>query len=1489
MADDYAKVNSMIDGEEEAQPKLPNKQSLASKLFQKGTEKAAGAVSGIAGAATSAGTKFAAGTVAAVQSTSLTSIISLIGIILGINIFAGPSEIPIKDDYDPNVDYECLDEYAEAYKGIFGTISETPLAEQTSTIVKRLKEINEWSKTYMGQSVPDKLVCTVEDCPFYGHEGCTDPNHTVEKWEGGTYTYIDSGRQIDLANVKRIHSFFSAYGLTDVQIAAICGVMTIESTLDFTSLEGYNFSGDYYGLDPSTEGSFKAWEEGLDDSPINPASCIHLLGENYHEGMFEDEPNVDYSEYSAEYPAIYKIGIGLIGFTDGADFYNNTFLRNYADFLNDKVNLIQNIVEGSRGWREELRQRAADIYSAAFGAEDDDKRGTATKYYEFIDPDNNFLFGDTSVLEAWGERYDEETGKYKSSAWIYKEAREAYEKAEKELVEAIEDYDEAKDKYMSAYKALTEQSWQYHSVSSSDDPNGAPLQEIVFEKHDLTKDAGKVVTNFQENVDEKQYLTICNGIETLVKVAEDSTWQEENFIEYEDTTNPGNNIDIVYPKVEPIWQQIDEDPAQTQNVSITCLHGSENAPIAPTPVFPPGPQPQIQQFIMGFNPWTGQPMYDVSGFTNAMQQWSMQNGQYQMYLQRYQQYQQQLADFNASQAAAGAEHAQIMSLYAQLQAAEQGLQEKYDIMMQKKAAYDETLEDLNKWSKIFAHDIMRFYNAVQDYYTASQFDMEAEIRDGTLTPTTIFDDASFYTKAAYEYKFNAIIDGEEVVFRDVFDELGTETKAISDDDYKPTTQQLRLYYELWQNYAKYATELPRSGKYINWWTPEVQLLYMVGGAYDAENEKGIKVKDEYREGGDCSKCGQNIPENDTTAEYYYNWMSTWKGDNYTGRDLTTATKNFYLDMVSGGFDDGTLQERTEYAYAYYYMFQYDSPYQQAINYASVGGEASKIMDEMIAEGRWQTDTSNTLSNRAMPHNDKWNDYQENYQEDTRRVWEIDTSTNLSNSILSTLGEKQSHSQVNLLTDIYNGCKYINVIDNETIGNAAMYLVDNPLIYESTDNKFYKLKYGDTEQEPVSDFAKTVYTIINKRLQDNGKTAMSGDITGENGFNFVKTCVLWSGLDIEFENLENVDDLKEYLEEATSSIWQEDPTEDYQTDEDDEKAIGRGNSKIWEQRKLGPYYDENGEVFYRYKWFLVPRVLADSEESDTDLLWYDDLRNDDAERGYGDVDEDLDNWEEHEVDEHDTNNQPTKAHDETTDKEGYKRKANEDTNRVADWIRVDWECWDTDCEECKGKGGHGNTDLLVAGDIMINDEDGQVCIWLGEDAVGNMFPLEKDSEASDEDDSGSAGSDDDAPLVYAGGTDATKIKAMDGDGTFEWSKPCDSYINHETPCPEHGALSTLPTEPVSSQDEEYETCDMYDPTDKWTVYRLITPNYTDSYRSAGITSDYYTGGDEWETWYEYRYKSAERNADTKLYLEEIRKELGLDKINTDYDRDRRLYG
>lgn len=1560
MDDEFAKVNSMLDDdapEEEtgSSNKSASKKSWTQKLKNKANSTASKAATG----AVNVGTRAVAGGLAAVQSLSATSFATILSIILGLGT-AGAGEdfnTAYRDDYDPTNPYECLDEYSEAYKGVFGTINTSPLAEQNEIVVKRLKEINEWSKAYVGQSIPDRLVCTDSNCPYYGHEGCTDPDHGVEKVDDGTYSYYDSDAKIDLANVKRIHSFFSAYGLTDVQIAAICGVMTMESRVDFTSIEGYNIQGDRYNLDPSVatdEYAFKPWAEGIGGSPIQTPTCIHEISSNTYSGP--DEP-IDYAAYSSEYPSIYKLGIGTVGFTDGPGFYNNTFLRNYADKLNDRVTLIQKLVEGSRGWREELRQRAADLFHVAYGAEGDDKRGTATAYEEKLELDTLLLMTEaelSDLIEAkhgdnWGDRYVD--GELKSSGWLYKDAYEKYKAAEEALDQAVKTYEQKVQEYMDLLGQLQGSTWNYHSVSvgTSGDSDGAPLQDITFEKH-KPEDLDKLTTSFSSEGSSNpnisaSYVDIFEP-ENL-KECEKSE-EEEDFIEYRtneslpgggvrDMGDEANNIDVVYRQAHPIWVQTSKPPHKTVSPSgasgsITVTQtafpsGGEGLPedinlgagISPTmpdpndyiidtltgPMFntaayraaldayytqlaaqaayqaqweadndailsgqlptpPTQPTPPVREdFRIGYDEY-GNPIYDNEAYLAAYQAYQKAMEAYNMMMNQY------LADldyfnnvmggqFPASAAAIAAERAQIDALIAQLQQKAQEVQDAFDDMMEKKEEFFETLDDFNKWSKNHAHDVLRFYNALQDYYNATRFDMESKIRDATYSNTTIFGDIGFYTEAAYEYEFNLSINDEKIKFRDVFDEFRSgdpsDPPPADNEDPKPTVQELKLYYELWQNYAKYATNLPQNGKYINWWTPEVQLLFFVGGSYNAEEDKGIAVREEYRNVS-CGQCqGLNVPERDTVGKYYYDWMSTWKGENYTARDITTATKNFFYDMVSGGFDDGTLEIRTEYAYAYYYMFQYDSPYQQAINYASAGGEASKIMDEMIAEGRWQTNTSNTLSDTAMPHNDKWKTYQPT---EITRQWEIDTSTAMSTSMLATLGSKQSHSRVNLLTDVWNACKYINVIDNETIGNSAMYLVDNPLIYGDKNNEFYIMKYGknpDPEPEAISPLAHVVFDVINKRLAENGKTAMTGEMS--DGFNFVKTCVLWSGMDVEFENINNVDDLKEYLEEATSSVWQDE--EDYQTDPDSEKAIGRGNSKIWEQRKLGPYYDTSGNVYYRYQWVLVPRVLSDGNSSSTDLKWYDDMRNDpDAERSFGDVDEDLDKWDVHNVDEHDTNNTPSIAKGEDVD--GYKRKLNEN-ERNADWIRVDWECWDKSCEECGGVGGHGDTKLLCPGDIIIKDD--KIYLWLGEDAVQNMFPLEKNSTEK---------------LVIAGGDEATKLKTMDESG-FEWSKPCNDYVNHDTPCPTHGNLRNLPKTPEKHDDD---SCNPYNPDGKWTVYRLVTPNYTDAYRSAGVI---FNPNDDidYEAWFKYKYKGMGYSADSKTYLERIRMELG-EQINTEYPRD-----
>lgn len=1443
MADEYAKVKSMLDDpapEDDAAKQLPkSKGSLAGRILRKTASGAGKTAAAVTGSAANMGTRMLAGGMAVVQTVSATSIATVLSVALGIGVAANPGDdysIQYRDDAFPENEYECLDEYAEAWKGVFGTINESPLAQQSSVVVKRLREINEWSKAYVEQKVPDALVCDDENCPYYGHVGCDNPDHKVRKADDGMNAYYDLGGKIDLANVMRIHDFFAEYGLTDVQIAAICGVMTVESRIDFTSVEGYNISGERYNLDPSAKTDkfgFKPWAEGLEGSPIQTPTCIHEIIANHYDG--EDQP-IDYAAYSSEYPSIHKLGIGLVGFTDGPGFYNNTFLRNYADELNDKVTLIQRLVEGSRGWREELRQRAADLYHYAYGAESDDKRGTANKYIEHVNEETLLILPQPDPNMSTG--------------WRWKKGYEEYVKAEKALVKAIEKYNDLSSQYQAAANELRNTSWKYHSTSEAEVDTA---YDIKFEKHSI-EDMDKKTTDINT---ESRYVDVSNAEE--LKAVEPENPTDDIYIEYpKNPSGPKNHTDVQYPEANPIYEE--QPKGALSQFSYTCHHPNPGAMPTP-PTQPPSPNIPPPWYIPGpGGSMMIDPSWDVlreqiiAAYQQAMQQWA----------QAMQQYQQDMADYNAAQAAvaeAEAEHARVEALVNKANSLLASVQQAYAEEQVKKEEYFKTLKEFNESAFEHAKSVVNFYNALQDFYTASNFDMETRIRDAAFTKTSIFDETPFYTKAAYEYKFNELISGDSVDFRALFGELGTGDEASTgtgtgtdEENPKPTPQQLKLYYELWQNYAKYATNLPKNGKYINWWTPEVQLLYFVGGSYDAEKDQGLKIRDEYKNQS-CSECSNGLPERDTTGKYYYDWMSSWKGDDYTGRDITTATKNFFHDMVSGGFDDGTLPMRTEYAYAYYYMFQYGSSYQQAINYASVGGEASKIMEEMISEGRWQVNTSNTLSDMAMPHNDKWKQYQ---KAEITRQWEIDTSTSMSTSILSTLSDKQNHSRVNLLTDIWNGCKYINVIENSTIANSAMYLVDNPLIYGDKNSKFYRMKYGTEENsaaKPVSSLYKVVYNTINERLKNKGKTAMSGE--PDDGFNFVKTCILWSGMDAEFENINNIDDLHEYLKEATSSVWQDES--EYQTDSDDEKKIGRGNSRIWEQRKLGPYYDENGKVYYRYKWYLVPRVLGE-RNIDTDLKWYDDMRNDDAERGFGEPDEDLDKWDIHKVDEHDTNNTPSIAKGEDVD--GYKRKLNEN-GRTADWMRIDWECWDKGCEECGGKGGHGDTSLLCPGDLLVSDD--KVCIWLGEDKVQSMFPLEKES---------------DTKLVYAGGDQATKLKSMDDATGFEWSKPCADYIDHDTKCPTHGSLDDLPKE---AKKEDPDSCNPYNPEGKWTVYRLITSNYTDEYRNAGIVFDITRDG-EWELWYKYKYKGMAADSDTKRYLEETRKELDA-VINTDYPRDR----
>ena len=1404
--EEYAKVQSQLDGENSEEEKAIQ-EAVKKKAVNKGPM-------GLAGKAATAGTKIVSGGLAAVQSASASGVAIILSVALGLAGLGNDSFlINYRDDVTPENPYECLDEYVDAYTGVFGTLDEQPLPQNDNNVLQKLKQINEWSKTYVAQSVPDKLVCTEEDCPYYGHEGCTDPDHGVQQFSTGEYTYYNSDARIDLANVMRIRDFFRAYGLTDVQIAAMCGVMTMESRIDFTSIEGYNLQGDRYNLEPSqssAEYAWKPWAEGI-TGHIGTATCIHEIATTPYTGAHDT--SIDYQAYSSKYPNIYKLGLGLVGFTDGPGFHNNTFIRNYADTLNDRVDLIQSIIEGSRGWRDELRQRAADKYTDAYGASGNTMRGYPQSYIMGVEG-----FGFTDETMSSGHRYAAAIDQY-----IY--WGEKLEAAWLEYVELANEYKANDDKLHGE--------WLYHTVTSE------------------TK------TGVYDSTVYKSEFTLY-GVDEFFFHITDYNEHDTYYFDWRIPT-PGDhwvknpNPPYPYGNNKTNWLEA------TSSIIMPSKYGLPLGTIKDEEhhyiEYPDNPKERAQNYIDGQYPWSYANWSDSA--LTTLQDYE-KSGTCCSCSSHLHYYTSNGHTYSYVHTEAKSECGKIQDLINRQEALAPRIDELRELIKEELLRnFLGARDEFNAASWAHIKNQVEFYNAERDYYTACEFDMEARLRDATIDKESIFNDKRFYTEAVFEYKFNKIINNERVKFRDLFNLI--EGKGENSED-KLTPQELRLYYELWQNYAKYATNLPKSGKYINWWTPETQLLFLVGGSYDAEKGRGIKLKEEYKN-ATCPICRGELMnvERDTVGQYYYDWMSTWKGDDYTGRDLTTATKNFFYDMISGGFDDGSLQERTEYAYAYYYMFQYDTPYQQAINYAAVGGEASKIMDEMIAEARWQVNTANTLSDTAMPKNDKWKPYQ---TAEITRQWEIDTATSLSKSVLSTLGEKQSKSRVNLLENIWNGCRYVNVIDNSTIGNAAIYLVDNPLIYASASNEFRVMKYGenaDSEKLKVSSLYHVVFDTINRRLSEKGKATMGSDPS--DGFAFVKTAVLWSGLDEKFEDISNVEELEEYLKESTSSIWQ--TSEQYQED----KEIGTGNTKIWEQRKLGPYYTSDGAVYYRYRWTLVPRVLDPPSGASTDEDWYNNIRDTDEEidGSFGDIQEDNDKFNEgHGVATHDKNNAPITS--KGFDTNGYKRFEYSD-GYMADWVRVDWECWDPDCGVCGGRGGHGDYDSLAPGDIII--KDGQVFIWLGESTVQAMFPLEMENATSQT-----------TALTMAGGSDSTRLKSAAG-ASFSWSKPCASYINHETPCPAHDTEAAWPMSP-SRRDPN--SCKPYNPDGKWTAYRLIVPNYTDEYRSAGVIYDM---NEDWETWYKYRYKGMEPSSDTRTYLDQVRKELGLD-INTNYPRDKKLY-
>ena len=1423
-------------------PQTAKKPNIFQRAIGATTGGVKNAFSSIGRAVSGAGNRIIAGGMALVQSASVTGIVatSAAGFGLGslglAGIASSSSDVSygVKDDSIDNSNLQCVDEYFDTYKAVFGSLQTDPLAEKNYKVVNALRDINEWSKEFVGQDTKAELVCMDPTCSYYLKTAC--PYHSnIEK--GSKPDNLSAGGRIDLANVRRIYDFLSAYGLTDVQIAAICGVATLETRIDFTSVEGYNIQGDRYNLNPAAttdEYAWKAWAEGITDgSPITTPTCIHQLAANVYTGS---DNAIDYAAYSEEYPAIYKLGIGLYGFTDGPGLYNNTFLRNYADYLNNKVTAIQNYVEGARGWQEDLRKRAADMYDIAYGADDNDrngvKRGRGDLYTVKVAQALLHPESQPKGEESTGETYKE---------WWY-----AYGSIKDELKEAVEAYNKA----VAAYEAVAPvEDGTYHTVTATpvtDDKGGTVgYYDIVFDNYEY-EDFAKCMTGIGETSKHTE-------IPKPEQIRAGGGGALDGYIQYEDNATgvDHNHTNVSYYIPMPTWTAVSKGTLNTFAVT-SC-----SCPAKPTP-------PEKERTT-----YCGKKHKDANGKEISCPGHKEKYKDYNdpTYLAN-------LAKYNAAKA----EHDAKYDACEKANAAAAAVKSCYETMMNIKKrkdnkantdtsvdpayggsgfdadlhtdtiGYDQVCAMLKQRVKDHAHSVVDFYNALADAYSAAELNLENMLQTGALDGENIFY-GDWYTEPTFTYDFFNSADrvsgnttGEGLKFMDLL------KNADSDEDMTP--QQLKACYELWQNYAKYATDLPKNGQYINWWTPEVQLLFMVGGSYNAEKGRGIKIADKYRN-VDCPICqATGVPEYDTTGEYNYNFMSTWKGDDYTGRNIAAATETFFYKMASGGFDDGTLDERTNYAFAYYYMFQYGSPYQQTISFAGSQNEASRILDEMIAEGRWQTNGSNTLSDTAMPHNDRWKEYQ---TRSTWRQWEMDTSSSMSQTMLNILGVNQNKSKVNLLGSVWNGCKYTNFVNNSTIGYSTMYLVDDPLIYlsdeEKKNNQFYMMKYGGSDVEPVNDLYKTVHDVISKRLQDNGYSALGSIKNDTSGFTFVKTAILWSGLDKEFEKLDNLNDLKAYLNEATFSLHNE-SAGNYGKSESAQQD-GRGNTMIWEQRRLGPYYD--GGPQYRYQWVLVPRVLNNKTNNSNSNHegGYDDIRDiEGEENGRGNTKEDYDDYINHQVEEHQTTNMPNS--NEGYNVNGYNRPTS-DNNQIADWVRVDWECWDKDCTICNGKGGHGDFSSLMQGDLIIKDD--KVYVWLGEQTVQKMYPLD-------------AQSDEENRLVMAGGDDPTKLKSA-ADAGFEWSAPCSSYHNHTTGCTNPNHITTAsPSAPDAS------SCLPYNPDGKWTVYRLTLSNYTDTYRNAGVVLNM-ADEDEYNIWKKFNWRGYENEVVVKPYLNRVRDELGVD--------------
>lgn len=290
-------------------------------------------------------------------------------------------------------------------------------------------------------------------------------------------------------------------------------------------------------------------------------------------------------------------------------------------------------------------------------------------------------------------------------------------------------------------------------------------------------------------------------------------------------------------------------------------------------------------------------------------------------------------------------------------------------------------------------------------------------------------------------------------------------------------------FPLWKKYV-FHKEPAEDGQYLHWWDIDVQLLFMVSNPDFAKR------------------------------------LEMWDGND--ARDMKNNVR--YLETI---FDTNVpASEVKNTAYAFYYLFQYGSPYAMNLRNGDKKNAVDDILETWTNIGEYGLDDGSFKN--YVNH-----DY---YDEDGLNpvIWNpygIDNSYGY--SLLQAADMTYQRSKVNTMGMLANTCQYIDTIDNSSFAKASLLLI-NPNstntdrheeasdLYFWVCREMYDIKakggaYFPFPDQPVERQQELLWeeTVSQQEVKYAGKTYKAYEAYHQwfgSAARWLATAVTWSGVD-----------------------------------------------------------------------------------------------------------------------------------------------------------------------------------------------------------------------------------------------------------------------------------------------------------------------------------------------------------------------------------------